>query len=537
MRLDYSAIPSSRGWKSQRAGRALWNGLCTAALPVSSAQSACVENFQKRPADALSSELICVAPIILLTFGIQRSTCNIFALRVLLFFIMEPTTIVWFRLDLRLSDNPALTAAAARGGGIVPVFIWAPEEEGAWPPGAASRWWLHQSLKALDSDLCKLGMRLILRRGPSLEALRSLIHECGADAVFWNRRYEPSLRNRDEGVQRRLQPDGIHIEHFNSALLVEPDSIKNQRGNPFLVFTPFWKGCLSAMPGFLPEPVPVIRKTLSPTSLELADLHLEPEINWTEGLRKEWQPGEAGAQKALQRFVKNALEDYSEHRDFPAISGTCRLSPHLHFGEISPRQIWSACYPRRDAASRAYLRQLGWREFAHYLLHHFPETPDSPLRPNFSKFPWREDPSKLHAWQRGWTGFPLIDAGMRELWETGWMHNRARMVAASFLVKDLLLSWTEGARWFWDTLVDADLANNTLGWQWVAGCGADAAPYFRIFNPSVQQTRFDPSEEYIRRWVPELDTPEYPAPIVDHEIARERALEALADMKKRGTAG
>jgi deoxyribodipyrimidine photo-lyase len=450
--------------------------------------------------------------------------------------MMTATTIVWFRLDLRLSDNPALAAAAAAGDYVVPVFIWAPEEEGAWPPGAASRWWLHQSLKALDSDLQRMGMRLILRRGPSTEALRSLIHECGANAVFWNRRYEPALRNRDDATQRILRAEGIRVEHFNSVLLIEPDSIKNQRGNPFLVFTPFWRSCLSAMPDFLQEPVPIIRKNLSLRSLELADLNLEPEINWAGGLRRKWQPGEAGAHKALQQFIKNALEDYPEHHDFPAISGTCGLSPHLHFGEISPRQIWSACNHRRDAASRAFLRQLGWREFAHYLLYHFPETVAAPLRPQFSKFPWREDPRKLRAWQQGRTGFPLIDAGMRELWATGWMHNRARMVAASFLVKDLLLSWTEGARWFWETLVDADLANNTLGWQWVAGCGADAAPYFRIFNPAVQQARFDPSKEYIRRWVPELESPDYPVPIVNHELAREQALEALAAMKRGGEA-
>jgi deoxyribodipyrimidine photo-lyase len=469
-------------------------------------------------------------------FEIRSSTFDIFFFLVISSFIMKATTIVWFRLDLRLQDNPALAAAAARGDCIIPVFIWAPEEEGSWPPGTASRWWLHQSLRALDSDLQRLGMPLILRRGPSPEALQSLIRECGADSVFWNRRYEPALRNRDNDVQRKLQADGIRVENFNSALLIEPDSIKNQRGNPFLVFTPFWRSCLTAMPDFMLEPLPIIRKKLSLPSLKLSDLHLEPDIDWAEGLRRKWQPGEAGAQKMLQQFVKNKLEDYPEHRDFPAVSGTCGLSPHLHFGEISPRQVWFACNQRRNGASRAFQRQLGWREFAHYLLYHFPETETVPMRPRFSKFPWREDPRKLRAWQRGRTGFPLIDAGMRELWATGWMHNRARMVAGSFLVKDLLLSWTEGARWFWETLVDADLANNTLGWQWVAGCGADAAPYFRIFNPSIQQAKFDSSKEYIRRWVLELDSPDYPVPIVDHELAREQALEALATINITGRA-
>jgi deoxyribodipyrimidine photo-lyase len=446
---------------------------------------------------------------------------------------MGSTVLVWFRLDLRLADNPALAEAAARSSRIVPVFIWAPEEEGDWPPGAASRWWLHQSLKSLDADLRRRGMRLILRRGPSLDAMRSLVRECGADSILWNRRYEPALRRRDDQVRQALLSDGIQVETFNSALLLEPDEIKNKSGKPFQIFTPFWRECVSAMRDFTPGRIPRFVRAKSLSSEPLDAFALEPYVDWTEGLQSAWKPGEAGAQKMLKRFLAGGLGKYPDHRDLPAIYGTSRLSPHLHFGEISPRRVWAECVHRRSAASKAFIRQLIWREFAHHMLYHFPHTASEPLRPKFSIFAWRKSPQKLRAWQRGLTGYPLVDAGMRELWATGWMHNRVRMIAGSFLVKDLLVSWTEGARWFWDTLVDADLANNTFGWQWVAGCGADAAPYFRIFNPVSQAVKFDPKREYVRRWIPELDRPDYAAPIVHHARARERALEALAAIKKR----
>jgi deoxyribodipyrimidine photo-lyase len=444
---------------------------------------------------------------------------------------MNAPALVWFRLDLRLADNPAMEAAAARNKKIVPVFIWAPEEEGEWPPGAASRWWLHQSLQSLADGLRRRGMHLVLRRGPSLDALRSLIRECGADSVFWNRRYEPALRARDAFVQKALISAGLHVETHNSALLFEPEEIRTTSGKPFRVFTPFWRSCLSAAPDFLSLPAPPIQRTECPPSLSLKELALEPEIDWVAGMRSAWDPGEAGAHKTLHRFLDNALADYEEQRNFPADAGTSRLSPHLHFGEISPRQVWAACAGQRSAAAEAFLRQLGWREFAHHLLYHFPHTSLEPLRPQFARFPWREDPKKLNAWQRGRTGYSIVDAGMRELWTTGWMHNRVRMIAASFLVKDLLSPWQEGARWFWDTLVDADLANNTLGWQWVAGCGADAAPFFRIFNPSMQAAKFDPGSEYIQHWIPELGTQDYPPPIVDHARAREQALNALSKIR------
>ena len=429
------------------------------------------------------------------------------------------TSIHWFRLDLRLTDNPALTAASLLGRGVVPAFIWAPEEEAPWAPGAASRWWLHHSLAALDSELRKLGSRLILRRGPTGVAMQALVKETGATAVFWNRRYEPAIRARDAEVATALRGDGVTVETFNSALLFEPAEIQTGSGGPYRVFTPFWRACLqrgAARPAGAPG---LSGRKSWPASLQLDDLGLLPKLDWARGF--DWQPGPAGAARELQRFVRAGLAGYKSGRDCPARVGTSRLSPHLHFGEISPRQVWAA------AGSEDYRRQLVWREFAHHLLYHYPHTAEQPLRPEFAKFPWRTAPAELAAWQRGRTGFPLVDAGLRELWTTGWMHNRVRMVAASFLVKDLLLPWQAGARWFWDTLVDADLANNTLGWQWVAGCGADAAPFFRIFNPTLQAEKFDPAGAYRGRWGSETV-----APIVDHGAARARALAALQRLKK-----
>jgi deoxyribodipyrimidine photo-lyase len=446
---------------------------------------------------------------------------------------MNKPALVWFRLDLRLADNPALAEAVALRKQIVPLFIWAPEEDADWPPGSASRWWLHQSLKSLEADLKHRGMRLIYRRGPSLHALRSIIRETGASDVFWNRRHEPAIQMRDDRIRKVLTDEGIRVEVFNASLLFDPDEICNSSGNPYQVFTPFWRACVSVAPQRMPLPAPALQKVPgSVPSLDLDALDLEPDVDWAKGFRSIWQPGESGAQNSLNAFLEGALEHYPEQRDYPANRGTSRLSPHLHFGEISPHQVWASCMKLPGPASKAFLRQLGWREFAHHLLHHFPHTAGKPLRPAFERFRWRDDPHRLRAWQQGRTGFPIVDAGMRELWTTGWMHNRVRMIAASFLVKDLLLPWTEGARWFWDTLVDADLANNTFGWQWVAGCGADAAPYYRIFNPSTQARKFDPASRYIRRWVPEWNTPDYPRPVVDHANARERALEALARIQK-----
>ena len=478
---------------------------------------------------------------------------------------MSPV-VVWFRLDLRLADQPALDAALHRGGAIIPVFIWQPEEEGDWPPGGASKWWLHQSLVALESRLREVGSRLIIRRGPTRETLLALAKETGAGAVFWNRRYEPAVIARDTKLKEALRGEGLEVESFNAALLHEPWTVQNQSKKPFQVFTPFWRHCLAKADP--PEPLRSPKKIPAPDrwpkSLAIADLELEPRIKWADGLNAAWQPGEAGAAANLSRFLKDAFDNYSQQRNRPDVVGTSRLSPHLHFGEISPRQIWHAT--RKMAAKRGlrddqwrgaqFMAEVGWREFAHHLLFHFPHTPTEPLRAEFKKFPWRQDVSWLRAWQQGRTGYPIVDAGMRELWATGWMHNRVRMIVASFLVKDLLLPWQEGARWFWDTLVDADLAQNTLGWQWTAGCGADAAPYFRVFNPLSQGEKFDPHGEYVRRWCPELAKiptewihqphqapPEilraagvelgrtYPPPIVSHVIAREVALEAYGKIK------
>jgi deoxyribodipyrimidine photo-lyase len=478
---------------------------------------------------------------------------------------MKPTAILWLRIDLRLADNPALLAAI-RHGAVLPVFIHAPDEENPWPAGGASNWWLHQSLAALDKKFRELGSKIIFRRGPTLETLRALVKETGATAVFWNRRYEPAVIARDAKIKDALRADGLKADSYNAALLFEPWTIKNKSEKPFQVFTPFWKHCLTLdephEPLRVPEKIPAPEKW--PASLALDDFGFEPKIKWAEGFRAEWKPGEAGAQKNLEKFLAAAFASYSEQRNRPDLTGTSRLSPHLHFGEISPRQIWHALknFAEKKGLSKIqwynsqFLAEVGWREFAHHLLFHFPRTTDEPLRREFEKFPWREDQKLLRLWQKGLTGFPIVDAGMRELWTTGWMHNRVRMIVASFLVKDLLLPWKRGAEWFWDTLVDADLAQNSLGWQWTAGCGADAAPYFRVFNPTTQGEKFDPNGDYVRRWCPELARlpaewihqphaapaeilhaakvelgKNYPAPIVDHAAARDAALAAFAKLK------
>ena len=448
---------------------------------------------------------------------------------------MNGPTIVWFRSDLRLDDNPALAAAAARGA-VVPVFIWAPEEEKPWEPGAASRWWLHQSLEKLAAALAKVGAPLVIRSGASLATLRALVKESGATGVVWNRRYEPAVIARDTKIKKALAADGLAVESFNGSLLFEPMHVATKEGKPYQVFTPFWRSLLAkdepAAAAAAPRKLRGVER--SPKSQSIESLGLLPEIAWDGTMTKTWTPGEAGGAKRLERFLDKALAGYSTDRDRPDHDGTSSLSPHLHFGEISPRRVWHAVREAvggRPAAkitsggAEAYLRELGWREFANHLLFHFPHTTDAPLRADYAKFPWAKDPVGVRAWQKGRTGFPIVDAGMRQLWATGWMHNRVRMIVASFLVKDLRVSWLEGARWFWDTLVDADLAANTLGWQWAAGCGADAAPYFRIFNPTSQGEKFDPDGAYAAKWAGL--GPSYPEPIVDHGEARKRALEAL----------
>jgi deoxyribodipyrimidine photo-lyase len=453
--------------------------------------------------------------------------------------------IVWFRQDLRLRDNPALHAAHRLGAPVVPVYVWSPGEEGDWPPGAASRWWLHRSLASLDTSLRERGSRLLLRTGNTAEVLGALARETGAGTVLWNRRYEPAAIAAAGLAKAALRAAGLEARSFNAALLVEPWDLLNQSGGPYQVYTPFRRRLLRDVHPDAPLPAPrrLQCPTAWPTSVPLEALGLQPRHPWAEGLERAWQPGEPAARSTLRTFVHERLAAYDTARDVPGVAGTSRLSPHLHFGEIGPRQVWHAIGPAGRASQ--FLAEVVWREFAYHLLYHFPHTPTEPLRGEFRAFPWRDAPDLLHAWQRGRTGIALVDAGMRELWATGWMHNRVRMIAGSFLVKNLLQPWQQGARWFWDTLVDADLASNTLGWQWVAGCGADAAPFFRTFNPVTQGKRFDAQGAYVRQWIPSLrELPDrlvhepgqsagHPPAIVDLGATREAALEAYQAMRRR----
>ncbi|GHD51742.1 deoxyribodipyrimidine photo-lyase [Thalassobaculum fulvum] len=470
-------------------------------------------------------------------------------------------TLLWFRQDLRLTDNPALTAAVAAGRPLIPVFVLDDADAGHWATGGAARWWLHHSLEALAEAMGTRGGSLVLRRGPASEVIGRLVEETGAAAVFWNRRYEPWATRRDAEIKADLKRRGVEARSFNSALLCEPWQIETRTGGPYKVFTPFWKALRAAVETATPTPPPERLPTPArmPTGDALADWALTPRgPDWAGGLRAAWLPGENAALRRLDGFLDEAVLDYARKRDLPAEPATSRLSPHLHFGELGPRQAWHAALSRHEPGrTDKFLSELAWREFAHHLLHHFPDLPDRPLRPEFAGFPWVDDPQGLRAWQQGRTGYPIVDAGLRELWQTGWMHNRVRMIVASFLIKDLLIPWQAGEAWFWDTLVDADLANNAASWQWVAGCGADAAPFFRVFNPSLQGVKFDPDGAYVRRWVPELarlpaaaiHSPwaarpldladagirlgrDYPGPIVDHAAARDRALAAFKALRK-----
>ncbi|RZU99182.1 cryptochrome/photolyase family protein [Spiribacter vilamensis] len=493
---------------------------------------------------------------------------------------MHPA-LYWIRRDLRLADNPALHAAARSGRAVIPVYIHAPAEAGDWAPGNASNWWLHHSLRAMADALAAHGLPLIIREGDSLGALMDLVAETGAEAVHWNRLYEPARIASDTRVKQGLKAEGIDAHSHNAALLHEPWTIQTGTGGDYKAFTPFWRACRRQ-----PEPAPPLGV---PADLATTDgahgltgsvvpsagitapldaLDLLPPSDSAEGLQSTWRPGEQGAHDRLEGFLEMALAEYREGRERPAVAGTSRLSPHLHHGEISPRQIWQAVQAQlarhgaegdRLDSAEMFLSEIGWREFAQHVLYHHPEFPDEPLNPRFADFPWQEDPGDqlLGAWQRGETGIPLVDAGMRELYTTGWMHNRIRMVVGSFLVKNLRLPWQAGEAWFWDKLVDADLASNSLGWQWVAGSGADAAPYFRVFNPIRQGERFDAEGAYIAHWLPALaglpakhrqapwQAPagvlrdagvtlgvNYSHPLVDLKESRQAALAAFEQIKK-----
>jgi len=467
------------------------------------------------------------------------------------------TVILWFRRNLRLHDNAALQAAVASGRPIVPVYI-----ADHLDAGGAGRWWLHHSLVALDSDLRRRGAGLVVRTGEPHEILPELAASCGATELYFATRWEPAARLQEQLVGKALA-SRVRMHGSDDSWLNHPQRVLTQSGSPYKVFTPYWRAVAAIGSPAAPHPSPpeLQMTTAALETPSIASLQLLPSgPDWTSGLRAAWRPGEKGALNRLDAACELAA-DYAANRDRPDIEGTTRLSPHLHFGEISPRQVWHDIRAANTASGArgadALLRQLYWREFSAYLLYHFPRLPDQPLREEFLDFPWVDDAEALEAWQLGRTGYPIVDAGMRQLWETGWMHNRVRMIAASFLVKDLLVPWQRGADWFLDTLVDADLANNSASWQWVAGCGTDAAPYFRIFNPVLQGRKFDPLGDFVRRWVPELERmptglihepwradvkqqeaahavvgEDYPAPIVDHGKARTIALEAYRCIRK-----
>ncbi len=473
---------------------------------------------------------------------------------------MSPV-VVLFRRDLRLADHPALTAAAASGAPVIPLYVWddrAAGRDAKWATGSAQQWWIHHSLASLAEALAARGSKLTLRRGDASEEIAAVVADTGAKEVFWSHRYEPDLAMRDRSLRDSLSEIGVGVKAFGGALLHDPDQIRTGEGNPYRVFTPFYKRFQSVVEVNSPLAAPRALAAPSewPESVRIDDLGLLPTINWADGFVETGTPGEGGAGDRIAEFVSAAVADYADGRDALASDATSRLSPHLALGELSPRQVWQAAQTGAGADAGSFLRQLVWREFAYHVLHHNPASDRHPLRSSFEAFPWADDDAALQTWQRGQTGYPIVDAAMRQLWTTGWMHNRARMVVASFLTKHLRIHWLRGAEWFWDTLVDADLANNSMGWQWSAGSGADAQPYFRVFNPILQGKKFDPDGAYVKRWLPKLSSvptkyvhepwkadaatlrrsgvvlgSDYPKPIVDHPEARKAALAAYQQMR------
>ncbi|WP_020185559.1 deoxyribodipyrimidine photo-lyase [Methylopila sp. 73B] len=477
--------------------------------------------------------------------------------------------LVWFREDLRLADNPALRAALDSGKPVLGLYVFDDATSGQRPLGGASRWWLAQSLRALAKECAAIGLPFVIRRGKTAEVVPAAVDEAGADTVLWNRRYVAAENQIDAALKESLRKDGREVESFNARLMFEPWEVTSKAGGPLKVYSPFWRACMAK--GEPRAPLPKPRKgeiTAGPAlkGLTVDDLGLEPTTpDWAGGLREAWTPGETGAREALTAFIDHGLRGYAEGRNRPDQPHVSRMSPHLRFGEVSPYQLWHAVERAKaegDATAtdvEKFRSELGWREFSYHLLHSNPDLATENFNARFDAFPWKTpDPAHRKAWRKGLTGFPIVDAGMRQLWTTGWMHNRVRMLCASFLIKDLMIDWREGEDWFWDTLVDADPANNSASWQWVAGSGADAAPYFRVFNPSLQGKKFDPQGDYVRALVPELkdvpakhihepwDAPRevleragvtlgetYPQRIVDHDAARDAALKAFGRIKDR----
>lgn len=463
-------------------------------------------------------------------------------------------TLLWFRQDLRLTDNPALSEAIQHFETILPIYIHDTHNLGNRHHGAAQTWWLEKSLMDLNQ---RLGGNLRCFEGDPLTLIPELMREEKIDAICWNRCYEPQRIARDATLKKKLMEESLEVHTFNGSLLMEPWAVKNKAGEYFKVFTPYWRHVqANYLHTLSPSPPKNWEEKLTALKNSKAQ-HIPKLFNppaWSKKFEAHWAPGEKNASQLLNGFFKKNIKNYADGRDFPSLETTTKLSPYLHFGEISPRQIWQVAknneriQPHLSQQILKFLSELGWREFSYHLLYHFPELPKKSFKKSFEAFPWKKNKKLLQAWQEGKTGYPIIDAGLRQLWETGWMHNRVRMIAASFLIKHCQVDWREGEAWFWDTLLDADLANNTSGWQWVAGSGADASPYYRIFNPILQSKKFDPEGRYIKHWVSELkhlptdlihepwllsekDRGSYPLPIVNHEMGRSLALEAYKNLK------